>query len=173
MKLVLPTLQYKQQATEYINEFIAHSSQINGTGSLDWYLENSTYEEWLQKLVSYMDIANVPTGKVPGLTYFCVHDGNIVGMVNLRLALNEHLRTEGGHIGYSVRPTERNKGYATQILQAALEVYGVLGIHNVIITCDKDNIASARVIQKCGGVLDAEFFSKTYGEMLQRYVIHN
>ncbi len=171
MKLVLPTIEYKQQAVDYINEFIAHSSQINGTGSLDWYLENSNYENWLDKIISYMDIANIPNGKVPALTYFCVCGDRIVGMVNLRLALNDFLRTEGGHIGYSVRPTERGKHYATEILKMALKVYDRLGIHNVVLVCDKENIASAKVIQNCGGTLEKEFFSETYGEILQRYII--
>lgn len=171
MKLVLPTLEYKQQATDYINEFIAHSSQINGTGSLDWYLENSSYEKWLDKIISYMDIANIPAGKVPSLTCFCVCNGRIVGMLNLRLALNGFFRTEGGHIGYSVRPTERGKHYATDMLKSALEVYRKLGIHNVILVCDKENAASAKVIRNCGGTLESEFYSENYGEILQRYII--
>ena len=107
MKLLYPTMAYRDKAIEYIEEFHQYGSEINGSGSLDRFLRESTYEAWLEKVVRDMDIANVPDGKVPALTYFYVReeDDRIVGMVNIRLALNEFLRNEGGHIGYSVRPT--------------------------------------------------------------------
>lgn len=92
-------------------------------------------------------------------------------MVNIRLALNDFLQREGGHIGYSVRPTERKKHYATSMLKDALQVCMAIGIRNVIVTCDKANIGSASVIKNCNGELDAEFFSDTHGETIQRYVI--
>ena len=92
-------------------------------------------------------------------------------MINIRLSLNDILRKEGGHIGYCIRPTERRKHYAANMLNDALKVYDTLGIHEVIISCDKSNIASAGVIKKCGGELEAEFYSETFKEVIQRYVI--
>ena len=173
MKLVFPTMAYKEKAIEYINEFVKYGSEVNGSGSLDDYVQESTYEEWLQKLLFDMDVANIPAPKVPALTYFYVReeDDRIVGMCNLRLVLNDFLRTEGGHIGYSVRPTERGKHYATDMLAEALKVYDRFGISDVLVICDKENPASAKVIQNNGGVLEAEFYSETYDETLQRYVI--
>ncbi len=173
MKMVFPSMAYKSKAIEYINEFYTYGSEINGSGSLDRYLRESTYEEWLKKILGAIDIANIPEGKVPGLTYFYVResDDKIVGMVNIRLALNDFLEREGGHIGYSVRPTERKKYYATSMLKDALQVCRTIGIKKVIVTCDKANIGSANVIKNCNGELDAEFFSDTYGEVIQRYVI--
>ena len=173
MKMVFPTIAYKSKAIEYINEFYTYDSEINGSGSLNRYLRESTYEQWLKKILGDIDIANIPEGKVPALTYFYVResDDKIVGMVNIRLALNDFLASEGGHIGYSIRPTERKKHYATSMLKDALKVLAAIGIRNVVVTCDKSNIASAKVIRNCGGELEAEFFSDTYGETIQRYVI--
>ena len=173
MKLVFPTMAYKDKAIDYIREFHEYGSEINGTGSLDRFLRESTYEDWLQKLVHDMDIANIPDSKVPGLTYFYVReeDDRIVGMVNIRLALNDFIRSEAGHIGYSIRPTERRRHYGTQLLEAAMKVCDVIGIQEVLVSCDKENIASAGVIRNCGGVLKHEFYSETYKTVLQMYGI--
>lgn len=173
MKMVFPSIEYKEKAIEYINEFYEYGSEINGSGSLDRFLKESTYEEWLKKVIASMDIANVPDSKAPALTYFYVRedDDRIVGMVNIRLALNDFLRNECGHIGYSVRPTERRKHYATQMLQDALKVCDRIGIKEVLVSCGKDNIASAGVIKNCGGVLLRELYSETFKEDLHMYVI--
>lgn len=173
MQLVFPNLNYKEKAIEFINEFYEYNSEINGSGSLDRYLRESTYEEWLNKVLNDMDVANIVQPRVPALTYFYVReeDDKIVGMVNLRLALNDFLRAEGGHIGYGIRPTERRKHYATDMLTAALDVYRTLAFKEVIITCDKCNIASANVIKNCNGELVSESYSETYKELIQRYII--
>lgn len=173
MKFVFPCIEYEQKAIEYIQEFHIHSSEVHGSGSLDRFLSESTYAEWLVKIQKDIDIANTPKDRVPGLTYFYVReeDDTIVGMINIRLALNDFLRKEGGHIGYSIRPTERSKGYATKMLSEALDFCRTIGMNNFIISCDKDNPASAGVIKNCGGVLDAEFYSDTFKEVIQRYCI--
>lgn len=173
LKLVFPDITFKEKAIGYIKEFHDHGSEINGTGSLDSFLEESTYEAWLAKILGEIDIANIPDPKVPSLTYFYVRedDDRIVGMINIRLALNDFLRKEGGHIGYSIRPTERRKHYATQMLNEGLKVCDKIGIKEVLIVCDKSNTASAGVIKKCGGVLKEETCSENGHEMLQMYVI--
>ena len=173
MKLQFPNIDYKEKAIEFISEFHEHSSEVDGSGSLDRFLRESTYEEWLKKVLSQIDIANVEEGKVPSLTYFYVReeDDRIVGIINIRLALNDFLRNEAGHIGYSVRPTERRKHYGTEMLKCGLEACRRIGIENVIVSCDKDNLASAGVIKNCGGVLEAELYSKTFKAVIQRYVI--
>ena len=173
MRLVFPNIAYRDKATEYIEEFYEYGSEINGTGGLDRFLRESSYEAWLEKLVRDMDIANVPENRVPGLTYFYVReaDDRIVGMINIRLALNAFLRNEGGHIGYSVRPTERRRHYGTEMLKAALKVCDVIGIREVLVSCDKENAASAGVIKNCGGVLRREFYSESFQETVQMYEI--
>lgn len=120
-----------------------------------------------------IDVANIPQPRVPALTYFYIReeDDEIVGMINLRLSLNDFLKLEGGHIGYCIKPTERRKHYATDMLSKALKVYEVLGINEVIISCDKCNVASANVIMNCNGELYSEFYSETFKEVIQKYII--
>ena len=88
-----------------------------------------------------------------------------------KLLVAEALRDFGGHVGYGVRPSERGKGYATRMLVMALDKARQLGLKRVLITCDKDNLASARVIQKNGGVLGSESYSPQGGRVTQRYWI--
>ncbi len=173
MKLVFPGLLYKEKAIQFINEFYEYGSEINGSGALDSYLKRSTYEEWLKKVYADIDIANIPHPRVPALTYFYVRetDDKIIGMINIRLALNEFLKKEGGHIGYCIRPTERHKHYATDMLNSALMVCDILAIREVLLTCDKANTASACVIKNCGGQLTEEFYSDTFQAEIQKYII--
>ncbi len=173
MKLVFPTLEYKEKATEYIREFYEYNSEINGSGGLDRFLRESTYEEWLVKIRKDIDIANVEKPRVPALTYFYVReeDDRIVGMINIRLALSDFLREEGGHIGYSVRPTERRRHYATDMLKAGVEVLNTIGINEVLVSCDKENIASSGTILNNGGRLIKEKYSETFKEMIQMYAV--
>ena len=173
MKLVFPTLEYKEKAIEYIQEFYEYNSEINGSGALDRFLRESTYEEWLVKIRKDIDIANVEKPRVPALTYFYVReeDDRIVGMINIRLALSDFLREEGGHIGYSVRPTERRKHYATDMLKAGVEVLNTIGINEVFVSCDKENLASSGTILNNGGKLIKEKYSETFKEMIQMYAI--
>ena len=173
MKLIFPRIDYKEKAIDYINEFYEYGSEINGAGGLDYFLKESTYEDWLENVIGYMDVANVAEFDVPRITYFCVReeDDRIVGMINLRLSLINFSKKDAGHIGYSVRPTERRKHYATEILNRALKIYDKMGIDEVLISCEKENVASVGVIEKCGGVLKDEFFSDTYKKELKMFVI--
>ena len=88
----------EQKAVDYIREFYGHASPINGAGGLQRFLQTSTYADWLAKVARDLDIANIPPDRVPGYTYFYVRetDDRIVGMINIRLALNAFLREEGG-----------------------------------------------------------------------------
>lgn len=175
MKFAFPTQDHEQKAIEYIQEFHDNLSAINGTGSLDGFLEKATYDAWLLKVQGDRDIANVPEGRVPALTYFYVRedDDKIIGMINIRLYLNDFLQKEGGHIGYSIRPTERRKGYGTRMLGEALTFLRPIGLTEITLTCDKENSASAGVIVNCGGVLEDEFYSDKYNQVIQRYRICN
>ncbi|MBQ8953888.1 MAG: GNAT family N-acetyltransferase [Clostridia bacterium] len=168
LTLVLPSMEYKERAIDYIREFHEHDDQVHGSGSLDRYLRESSYEAWLEKIKG--DLANTPSEP----TYFCVRlaDERIVGMVNIRPVFGEFILTEAGHVGYSVRPTERRKGYAVFMLREAVRICREAGVDGVVVSCDAGNAASAGTIMKCGGVLDAEFYSERFGEVIQRYVIH-
>lgn len=168
--LVSPTKEYEKEAFGYIQEFLDYYSEINGTGGLDRY---QNYDEWLLKLEKDLDHKNISGGRVPANTYFLIRKVNneIIGMINIRHRLNEFLLNEGGHIGYSIRPTEREKGYGTLILKLGLGKCKELNLKEVLITCDKTNIASAKIIQNNNGILDNEIYSETFAEIIQRYWI--
>ena len=90
-------------------------------------------------------------------------------MIDIRHRLNEYLLQFGGNIGYSVRPSQRRKGYATEMLALALEECRKLGLDRALVTCDKSNIGSAKTIQKNGGVLENEVLEGD--RITQRYWI--
>lgn len=151
----------KADAIDYIREFQAYGSEINGAGGLHRYLDD--YEGWLEKLKA--DYTREPSEeKVPARTYFLVRegDGRIVGMINIRLALNEKLRRYGGHIGFSIRPTERGKGYNKINLYLGLKVCARHGIGQVLLDADLDNPASWRTMEALGGKRVREYFEDQY-----------
>lgn len=170
VKLIFPSKEHEKEAFEFIQEFLEYNSEINGTGGLYRY---NNYDEWLLKLEEDLDLPNIPEEKVPASTYFLIKesDNKIIGMINIRHKLNEFLLNEGGHIGYSIRPTERKKGYGTIMLKLALQKCRELNLNKVLITCDKINIASAKVIQNNSGILENEIFSEAFSEIIQRYWI--
>lgn len=99
--------------------------------------------------------ATCEEGLVPSTLYILQNNaGRILGFIDIRHALNEYLANYGGHIGYGVRPSERKKGYATQMLKMALPIAKSFGIEEVLITCKEENVASARVMEKNGGVYE-------------------
>ena len=143
--LVKPDLSYADEIIKYKEESLKESPLINGSAGLNRF---SSIEDWLEELNKRSCEDTVPKGLVPSSTYLGVRekDNYIVGMIDIRHYLNEHLTQVGGNIGYSVRKTERNKGYAKQMLKLALEKCKELKIKKVLITCNEDNIASEKVI---------------------------
>ena len=154
-----PGIGRKEDAKDYINEFLEYGSQIHGAGGLDRFTDD--YEGWLKKLEA--DYVRVPSEeKVPARTYFLVResDGRIVGMSNIRLTLNERLSKYGGHIGYSIRPTERGKGYNNINLYLGLKVLDRYGIEKAFLDADLDNPASWKTMEAMGGVRVREYFDE-------------
>lgn len=156
-----PTIERKEDAIDYIREHLKYNSNINGSGGLDRYIDN--YEEWLVKLEN--DKTKIPDeNRVPGLTYFLVRveDNKIVGMINIRLVLNERLRKIGGHIGYGIRPTERKKGYNKINLYLGLQVCQKYGLDKVLLDADLDNPASWRTMEALGGTRIETYYDENY-----------
>jgi len=109
---------------------------------------------------------------VPANTYWLVRkDGRVLGLSNLRHRLTSALEDFGGHIGYGIRPSERRKGYGTLILGLTLEKARGLGLGRVLLTCDPENVGSARIIQSNGGVLASESYSEHAKRVTSRYWI--
>jgi predicted acetyltransferase len=95
-----------------------------------------------------------PPGTVPGAFLVAVVEGEIVGRVSIRFALDDYLLDRGGHIGYGVRAARRRRGHATEMLGQALIIARAEGVDRVLVSCDDDNVASARAIERHGGVLE-------------------
>ena len=151
--LVKPDLSYADEIIKYKEESLEESPIINGSAGLDRF---SSIEIWFEELKKRSCEDTVPKGLVPSSTYLAVRekDNYIVGMIDIRHYLNEYLTQVGGNIGYGVRKTERNKGYAKQMLKLALEKCKELKIKKVLITCDEDNIASEKVILSANAKLE-------------------
>ena len=168
----IPTKEREQDAIDFINEFYEYNSDINGTGGLQRYLDN--YDGWLEKLEE--DYKRIPNEeKVPAKTYFLVResDNEIVGMINIRLALNERLKKYGGHIGYCIRPTERGKGYNKINLYLGLKICKEHGIKEVFMDADKENPASWKTMESLGGKNIREYYDDEYAHcVVKDYTIN-
>ncbi len=156
IKLIKPTKAYEDELMAFKNEMFATGDiHINGSGALEEY---ATFEDWIQHLDSYKDRNKIKPGsdRVEGSQWVLVDDEKhrVLGMANIRHYLNDYLLREGGHIGYSIRPSERGKGYGHLQLMLALDVLRDLGLDRALVTCDEDNAASYRTIESCGGVLE-------------------
>ena len=132
----------------------------------------SDFAAFVQERRDHARGINLSEGLVPYTTFWLVRNGSeILGTAGLRHRLTDALRDVGGHIGYAVRPSARRKGYATLLLRLVLDQARERGLDRVLVTCDKDNVASARVIQRNGGRLASEGPSAQSGTITQRYWI--
>lgn len=159
--LEIPTIKRKEEAIKYIEEFQIFNSDINGVGGLDRFLND--YDGWLEKLEE--DYNRIPNKeKVPARTYFLIRkdDNRIIGMINIRLALNEKLKKFGGNIGYSIRPSERGNGYNNINLYLGLLVCDKYNIDKVLLDADLENPASWKTMEKLGGKLLREYYDDVY-----------
>jgi len=145
MYLKKPTVDEKQEVFNIVDEVLKLDGNFEGASDL----KNITdYDEWLKKLERYENPETVPEHLVPGTTYLAMEGSRVVGVINIRWYLNDNLKKHGGHIGYFIRPSERGKGYGTKMFSLALSEVKEKGLNEVMITCRKDNIASARVMEK-------------------------
>ncbi len=169
LKLVIPNITHKEILMDYKEEFIRNKDSMDGSAGLSTY---KTFEEWYKAFNDNSNEKTVREGLVPATTYLALNEsGNLIGMIDIRHRLNDNLLNFGGHIGYSVRKSERRKGYATEMLKLALEKCIELNIQEILITCDKNNIASAKTIIANGGILENEIFDANDNTMTQRYWI--
>lgn len=157
IELVRPTVDLADSWWEMVDEFdgeTIHGSSYRASDR-DILRDPGAFEEWVDA-VGRMDRSDepLPEGRVPSSNRWIVEDGRVVGTIAIRHGLTASLLWEGGHIGYAVRPSSRRRGVATAALGIALDLAAARGIDPVLVTCDDDNIGSARTIESQGGVLE-------------------
>ena len=148
--LIVPSREMKDEILRYKEEHFKYDDmQIHGSGGLAYY---DDFDAWLEHIDS------IRNNDIQTSTFFSkrLSDGKLIGCVKFHHTLNDELKN-GGHIAYGIRPSERRKGYATKQLKLILNFAKQSGLQQVIIACDKDNVASARTAMSCGGVLVKEF----------------
>ena len=127
---------------------------INGSELLD---KTERYEDWIQSVTDNMSAETVSPDWVVTDTYFAVDEsGRVVGIIDFRHTLNDFLK-DLGNCGYSVRPSERGKGYATEMLRLLLKTARETGLKELHLSVEKDNVPSVRTIVKNGGVYERSF----------------
>ncbi len=158
IRLIKPSMDYAEDIMAFRREFLENDpdEDMGGTSTLRKY---TSAEEWLSLLETTSCPETCPEGKVPSDTFIAVRqsDNKIVGIIDLRHHIDHPILGEwGGHIGYCVRPDERRKGYAKEMLRLDLENARKIGLKKVMVTCDADNITSERTILANGGVFERE-----------------
>lgn len=152
MKYRLPTIEDEKIVSEYVKEHYENNEKELHASS---GLTSMKYEDWVNQMEKNTRIPAENWGR--SLTYLVFNDEDkLIGLLNIRYELNEEMKMKYGDIGYGVRPTERRKGYATEMLEYALEECKNREMKRVILGCYKENIASARTIVKNGGSLIRE-----------------
>ncbi|MDD2207289.1 MAG: GNAT family N-acetyltransferase [Aminobacterium sp.] len=165
LQLIKPSLHIKKEYLDFAREWQKNDEEI-----IPWAarLMGKDYKSWVEE--TQKNEKTPPPHLVPSSTFFLINtDGVIIGAINIRHYLNEALLRTGGHIGYGIRPFFRGNGFATHMLALALPITRNLGITKALLTCDKQNIASAKTIIKNGGILENEINEET--RITQRYWI--
>jgi len=172
MKLIAPSEALEDSYRSYVAEVRAADEVL-----VPWVLgfEADDFPALLKRLADASRGEGIDEGFVPHTTYWTVDaddDKNeIIGVVNLRHSLNDFLLREGGHIGYSIRPSLRGRGHATRQLALALDEAREMGIPRALIVCECDNAASAAVIEHNGGIFENEVVAEETGKTMRRYWI--
>ena len=173
MQLVKPCIKYKKSFIEAVKEFQAvddglrfrHAHNINISE-----VENN-FDKYLQKLQNKEEVIGLEKGYVSASALWLVDGEEVVGLVSLRHKLNENLLKIGGHIGYGIKPSKRKMGYGKKILELALKEAKKFGINKALLICDDENVGSAKIIERNGGMLEKKIEAE--GKLKRRYWIEN
>ena len=169
--LVKPSVEYKEQVMNYKKIFEENTQSFDGCAGLE---DVNSYTEWLDFNKRLKN--KYGNEYVPSTVYLAIRkkDNKLIGIIDLRHKLSNFLYNYGGNIGYSVIIEERRKGYAKEMLRLVLEKCKEFNIPKVLLTCDKENIASRKTILSNGGILENEIKDNRYlskSGIIQRYWI--
>ena len=168
--LIRPTSEYASQIVEYRQEFLEAGDSMDGTGALR---KTADPEEFIKISIEREDPKNVPENRVPATQFIFIRksDNCLVGMLQVRHYFNDYLEKYAGHIGYSIRPSERRKGYAKEMLRMALPHCREIGLDRVLITCIDGNVGSEKTILANGGVYESTVHEPNDNVDLKRFWI--
>jgi len=154
--LAKPSIKYKHSFLQADREFMNDNMKpVRPESDFSKYPELYTdFKTYVNKVNARSGGKNLPKGFVPDTTYWLVDGGKYIGSLSIRHRLTKHLKQIGGHIGYKIRPSERKKGYGTEILKLGLRKAKQLGLKKILLTCDYNNGPSRRIIEKNGGMLE-------------------
>lgn len=165
LKFILPTEQSKADVLSFYEEIENSGGECIGIGNY------KNFDRWLTGMQNRHSGKNLPEGYVREDFYLCYEGCRLIGVFSLKFELTEFLLKYGGHIGYATRPSERNRGLATQMLKQGLEISKELGFDRILCICDSDNYASEKVILKNGGVLENELYDPDEKVFVKRFWI--
>ena len=169
--LFRPYTEYAAQIMEYRQEFLDAGDSMDGCGPLRRF--DSAFE-YLKVCKDYENPETVPENLVQATQFICVRksDNKLVGMIQVRHYFNEYLEKYAGHIGYSIRPTERLRGYAKEMLKMALPFCREIGLDKIMISCVEGNIGSEKTILANGGVYEYSVHEPNSDKNLKRFWIN-
>lgn len=152
--LIRPQREYAGEIVAYRQEFLDAGDMMDGCGVLRRYEDP---EEYIQVCLDRECPEKTPAELAPAIQLHLIRarDKVLLGMLQIRPMVNERIRSYSGNIGYSVRPSERRKGYAKQMLKMALPLCREMGMEKVLICCVADNIGSEKTILANGGVYES------------------
>lgn len=168
--LVEPSEEYAEQIAEYKQAFLDADSSMDGCGPLRRCETPTTY---ILECRKYTSPDTLPEGLVLATQFFYIRkaDNRLVGMIQERHYFNDWLSEFGGHIGYSIKPDERRKGYATSMLKAVLPYCKEIGLEKILISCIDSNIGSEKTILNNGGVYESTVYEQDRKYNLKRFWI--
>lgn len=169
MELVLPCINYRKSFEELVVSAKKYGDYKELGNSL--IKDNETFDLMLKRLKDRCEGKNISSRDVPATVYWILVDGVVVGTIDLRHTLNKDYYERLGHVAYYIKPEDRNKGYATRALSIALKKYYEKGIIKILVTCFKDNIASSKVIEKNGGILEKIIIDEVTKKQISKYII--
>lgn len=150
MKLELPSVIYKDQYFQALVE----GKDEDGDTFLDIPRNDQSFEDFVQMYHDHREGLNLPEGWVPSTMFWLIHNDEFIGRVSIRHSLNDYLYKYGGNIGYYIRASKRKMGYGKKALELALKEAKKLGLSNVLITVDDNNLGSQKIILANGGVFE-------------------
>ena len=170
MKLVVPSVKLESEFLVFFEDFAAKD-----IGNIESYLLcQNDFSSYIQSLTDESNGINLPEGYVPCSHFWLIDDNqSILGVVRIRHNINnDFLTLEAGHIGYDIAPSFRRNGYGTEMLKLALIKAKELGLNQVLLTADEDNIASRKIIESNSGKLENIVMGKVFPNPLARYWIN-